>query len=114
MLKTFWGLTLFLLLSTTLNAQPKELLDIGENKMFVTSEFFDKRLEIPYDICTEENNDYNYTSFKTLERLVINMSDGEVYYLKHVEDTSETKVVLCAKIDVVKTLALMKVLGFIP
>ena len=52
---------------------------IGENTIFVTSEFFDKRLEIPYDICTEENNDYNYTSFKTSERVVVNISDGEIY-----------------------------------
>lgn len=85
-------------------------LIIGEKKIFITSEFFDKRLEIPYETYSEIDNDHNFTSYKTRERVTVNLTDYEVYYFKYNAKTDEVETLLIAKIDPVKSLALVDVL----
>lgn len=85
-------------------------LIIGEKQIYITSEFFDTRLEIPYETYSEIDNDHNFTSYKTRERVTVNLTDYEVYYFKYNAKTDEVETILMAKIDPIKSLALVKTL----
>lgn len=140
-MKRLFTILALCIMSLSLNAQSRELLDfgkivmgtafkegtvyyegektperfmsyllIGEKKIFITSEHFDKRLEIPYDVQTDKDNAYTFLSTKTLEGVTINLDKGEVFYVKYIDNKDEAQVILTADIDMVKSLALLEVL----
>ncbi len=83
---------------------------IGNDKLFITSEHFDRRLEISYDTKTSKDNAYTFLNLNTLEGVTINLDKCEVFYVKYVEDEDEVKVILTAEIDMLKSMALLEVI----
>lgn len=83
---------------------------VGKDKIFITSQYFDKRLEVPHDFYSDGDNIYIFHGIMTMEAVTINIKKGKVVYRKHIEEIDEDKVIFTADIDPDKSILLLKIL----